>query len=114
MLWRNDGPQDRAIPQAAETRRTVDSRRRELPGARFSRGGLRPAVYRAGPGFARLGCRRQRVCGLHRLLGSARYRSVEHTSELQSPCNLVCRLLLEKKKKQRPTADFFKTKIRTT
>src|SRR5256885_14099969 len=28
-----------------------------------------------------------------------RARSEEHTSELQSPCNLVCRLLLEKKKK---------------
>src|SRR2546426_7015184 len=28
-------------------------------------------------------------------------RSEEHTSELQSPCNLVCRLLLEKKKPQR-------------
>src|SRR5256885_5379312 len=27
-----------------------------------------------------------------------RLRSEEHTSELQSPCNLVCRLLLEKKK----------------
>src|SRR5256885_2326692 len=26
------------------------------------------------------------------------WRSEEHTSELQSPCNLVCRLLLEKKK----------------
>src|SRR2546426_1389529 len=31
--------------------------------------------------------------------GPAQYRSEEHTSELQSPCNLVCRLLLEKKKK---------------
>src|ERR1039457_7389839 len=30
-------------------------------------------------------------CGVH-------VRSEEHTSELQSPCNLVCRLLLEKKK----------------
>src|SRR5256885_9781335 len=30
-------------------------------------------------------------------------RSEEHTSELQSPCNLVCRLLLEKKKKNRNT-----------
>src|SRR5256885_5203741 len=30
-----------------------------------------------------------------------RRRSEEHTSELQSPCNLVCRLLLEKKKKRR-------------
>src|SRR2546426_6293063 len=28
-------------------------------------------------------------------------RSEEHTSELQSPCNLVCRLLLEKKKKRK-------------
>src|SRR5256885_5796931 len=33
---------------------------------------------------------------IHRLGISA--RSEEHTSELQSPCNLVCRLLLEKKK----------------
>src|SRR2546426_3232421 len=31
-----------------------------------------------------------------------RRRSEEHTSELQSPCNLVCRLLLEKKKKTKP------------
>src|SRR5256885_6418450 len=30
-------------------------------------------------------------------------RSEEHTSELQSPCNLVCRLLLEKKKKNTVT-----------
>src|SRR2546426_5373320 len=31
-------------------------------------------------------------------------RSEEHTSELQSPCNLVCRLLLEKKKTRIPLA----------
>src|SRR3989454_6763754 len=31
---------------------------------------------------------------------AANGRSEEHTSELQSPCNLVCRLLLEKKKKK--------------
>src|SRR5256885_7214323 len=31
-----------------------------------------------------------------------RARSEEHTSELQSPCNLVCRLLLEKKRNYRP------------
>src|SRR2546426_1198119 len=37
----------------------------------------------------------------HRLL--PRGRSEEHTSELQSPCNLVCRLLLEKKKKNSNT-----------
>src|SRR5256885_13289893 len=34
----------------------------------------------------------------------ARARSEEHTSELQSPCNLVCRLLLEKKKNRPWTA----------
>src|SRR2546426_4145603 len=33
-------------------------------------------------------------------LGLLPDRSEEHTSELQSPCNLVCRLLLEKKKKR--------------
>src|SRR2546426_9268706 len=32
-------------------------------------------------------------------------RSEEHTSELQSPCNLVCRLLLEKKRKHRPARE---------
>src|SRR5256885_3414543 len=46
---------------------------------------------------------RQSVGGSHeprrRRAVDARYsRSEEHTSELQSPCNLVCRLLLEKKK----------------
>src|SRR6516162_164254 len=35
--------------------------------------------------------------------GVPRHRSEEHTSELQSPCNLVCRLLLEKKKTTRHT-----------
>src|SRR2546426_4929194 len=51
--------------------------------------------------------------GEERLFGQARPRRVlarrvihgerseEHTSELQSPCNLVCRLLLEKKKKKK-------------
>src|SRR5256885_12087340 len=32
------------------------------------------------------------------IASTKRSRSEEHTSELQSPCNLVCRLLLEKKK----------------
>src|SRR2546426_8845893 len=34
-------------------------------------------------------------------VGAAFRRSEEHTSELQSPCNLVCRLLLEKKNSSR-------------
>src|SRR3989454_9346111 len=37
--------------------------------------------------------------GWPRLTKSPTARSEEHTSELQSPCNLVCRLLLEKKKR---------------
>src|SRR2546426_7010009 len=60
------------------------------------RGGL---VRRAG-GSARRPHRVQR----RRLGGDplrrAPDRSEEHTSELQSPCNLVCRLLLEKKKRE--------------
>src|SRR5256885_7328210 len=37
-------------------------------------------------------------CPKARFRRAAAVRSEEHTSELQSPCNLVCRLLLEKKK----------------
>src|SRR5256885_9454681 len=44
-----------------------------------------------GPGDNRCHCSRKR--------SASSERSEEHTSELQSPCNLVCRLLLEKKKK---------------
>src|SRR2546426_2170009 len=40
------------------------------------------------------------VLGLASVYALAIARSEEHTSELQSPCNLVCRLLLEKKKKE--------------
>src|SRR5256885_6849035 len=47
-------------------------------------------------------CRRRRVPRAPRRVVDARRRSEEHTSELQSPCNLVCRLLLEKKKKLHP------------
>src|SRR5256885_7306614 len=36
-------------------------------------------------------------------------RSEEHTSELQSPCNLVCRLLLEKKKKKHTNTHIYMT-----
>src|SRR5256885_6660029 len=41
----------------------------------------------------------QRIAGRHQPPD----RSEEHTSELQSPCNLVCRLLLEKKKNEMAT-----------
>src|SRR2546426_8570353 len=56
----------------------------------------------ADPRHPRANRRREREAGPARdaahLRGLAD-RSEEHTSELQSPCNLVCRLLLEKKKK---------------
>src|SRR2546426_5435707 len=61
----------------------------------------------AGEALAELG----EPLGDHALAGDAPHgghgalqlllRSEEHTSELQSPCNLVCRLLLEKKKNLR-------------
>src|SRR5256885_11827917 len=47
----------------------------------------RRAVARASSRFARY----------EQAISSTSARSEEHTSELQSPCNLVCRLLLEKK-----------------
>src|SRR5688500_20015501 len=56
-------------------------------------GDFRPARVIHGWAESRLGC------GLSRddCVFSDAARSVEHTSELQSPCNLVCRLFLEKK-----------------
>src|SRR6478672_12168798 len=53
-----------------------------------------------GPGCSRC-CRGARWPGPGRLRRRARPRSEEHTSELQSRSDLVCRLLLEKKKQKR-------------
>src|SRR5256885_3585084 len=47
----------------------------------------------------REGVRNRFLRGTLKALRLARSRSEEHTSELQSPCNLVCRLLLEKKQR---------------
>src|SRR5206468_10802147 len=55
------------------------------------------------PGRCRPGSAGARPCG-------AGTRSEEHTSELQSRSDLVCRLLLEKKKKQRYTATTHQTR----
>src|SRR5256885_11796207 len=46
---------------------------------------------------ASLGATGLRAVGVQSFPDGANTRSEEHTSELQSPCNLVCRLLLEKK-----------------
>src|SRR6266566_9089265 len=53
---------------------------------------------------------RQRALRLSCWLVPAIVRSEEHTSELQSPCNLVCRLLLEKKKKNLQEKEQIKNK----
>src|SRR2546426_9291087 len=78
--------------------RSDDAQRRE---------GERPEVAAArsggGPGFRSRG---HAVCRKAvRASTQIAVRSEEHTSELQSPCNLVCRLLLEKKKKNHCTRD---------
>src|SRR2546427_6798630 len=55
------------------------------------------------PDFCSAMRRSYRLCKFNQNSGVVPKRSEEHTSELQSQSNLVCRLLLEKKKKQRHT-----------
>src|SRR5205807_8602183 len=79
----------------AGTRAVRLARKRSRTGKRHSaRGGsFRRSITRA--------CAIARFHAFHRRRTGTRCafaRSEEHTSELQSPCNLVCRLLLEKKK----------------
>src|SRR2546430_5381979 len=78
-LFRSDSRRIRRVPRPARLSLRVAS----PPSRRLS-----PAAHR----FARIG---DRPCP---------ERSEEHTSELQSQSNLVCRLLLEKKKKTHTTA----------
>src|SRR5256885_13085175 len=70
--------------------RSLPGARARRPGGAHRRRGVRgPRLVFAAGGAARPPRRRAAAVGV---------RSEEHTSELQSPCNLVCRLLLEKKK----------------
>src|SRR5205807_3348574 len=86
------------------TRRSSDlvhHRRRRHPHS-FATGSVRPLVGIAAADLRadhRARTRGERSDGSEALRGARASRSEEHTSELQSPCNLVCRLLLEKKKK---------------
>src|SRR5256885_2745553 len=59
-------------------------------------------LFRSPSAFTRRTSSLAGVLGADPPSSGGKSRSEEHTSELQSPCNLVCRLLLEKKKK---TAD---------
>src|SRR5690348_17557279 len=74
-------------------RRTRRPRARRRPGSEWV------AAHEQGVRRVRSGsCPGGRQAGQVRLAEPALYRSEEHTSELQSPVHLVCRLLLEKKK----------------
>src|SRR2546426_5260269 len=77
-------PRSTLFPYTTLFRSPPGGQRRVLEGAQ--RDGEDPGLDRQPPGSVE-----------RRLVG----RSEEHTSELQSPCNLVCRLLLEKKKKKK-------------
>src|SRR2546426_12765829 len=70
-----------------------------------SQGVYAPGRGREPRGDVQRAARRSRHGGVRLFGGPHRDgRSEEHTSELQSPCNLVCRLLLEKKKHRGRTA----------
>src|SRR5688572_32336420 len=77
-------------------------RRREVRGQRSAGVGDERVARRRGDRGPALRPAAERVAGggrrHDRHVGAARERSEEHTSELQSQSNLVCRLLLEKKK----------------
>src|SRR5688500_19657518 len=76
------------FPYTTLFRSRHDKRGDQTSGLPELQGAVDPAHERQRPGTSR---------PPSRVRGSAGRRSEEHTSELQSPCNLVCRLLLEKK-----------------
>src|SRR2546426_2073082 len=93
-------PRSTLFPYTTLFRSHVESKRRRAARDRGRQAAGRPARF-GRQHRPRRGDRLQRdgfgtVARLSARLG----RSEEHTSELQSPCNLVCRLLLEKKKKE--------------
>src|SRR5256885_13325256 len=55
-------------------------------------------LFRSKPPRLRVFSQQDKLIAIAEAVVPRTYRSEEHTSELQSPCNLVCRLLLEKKK----------------
>src|SRR5256885_11929819 len=75
----------RSVIGAVAVERVAENLHRLVPGRQWPRNALARAYSHQGP-------------HAHQQAQAAQRRSEEHTSELQSPCNLVCRLLLEKKK----------------
>src|SRR2546426_7046626 len=93
---------DGDLPNASQGCRASwisDAMGRRYPSRRatMSKWGEPQSSTSAEPAFQRIRRSSSLTYTLHCL--HAEMRSEEHTSELQSPCNLVCRLLLEKKKK---------------
>src|SRR2546426_12514919 len=88
---------------SARATRRVSRRRARPAGAPRARPPLQPGGRASGnPPHRPAGCApAARQKGRKTYTRAASGRSEEHTSELQSPCNLVCRLLLEKKKKKK-------------
>src|SRR5205807_3573504 len=84
-----------AIPGVSVPRVAHEAYRADY-GPRWSQGIVTLEPPRLGPAFPTLVPQVDQVG--NELGGLRTVRSEEHTSELQSPCNLVCRLLLEKKK----------------
>src|SRR2546426_1520485 len=82
------------VLQAREERAGLAAR---IPSQREA-GGEGPGPFLQALDAEELGA--ERLLGFQAAAAPEEARSEEHTSELQSPCNLVCRLLLEKKNKQ--------------
>src|SRR5207302_9537043 len=95
FLFFDSSPPHRALP-SFPTRRSSDLGHGRPPAVDKGRD-------RAGGDHPRGGDRRRRVCPHCRGAPPGAERSEEHTSELQSRENLVCRLLLEKKNKKEKT-----------
>src|SRR5256885_2729156 len=106
-------PPDRGDPSREDPRRPLSAGNQRYSGADSQHRSLEPLQESPGGGGCFLPSQRlfTSAAGVSLATGSGSQpcahlfpgllveRSEEHTSELQSPCNLVCRLLLEKKKK---------------
>src|SRR2546427_3749205 len=84
-------PTTSSVPSVSSHRLAACSPRRGVPASRWC---MRPTPTRRATASSGSGRRMP-----WQAVGTPRSRSEEHTSELQSQSNLVCRLLLEKKKK---------------
>src|SRR3989454_6083956 len=93
------------LPVSAVARACASS---VVPRMKFTIGRPKPRFAKPLPVIVKLaggGARAIELGGMPLTRVSVTVRSEEHTSELQSPCNLVCRLLLEKKKNARHAVD---------